>query len=1232
MIMKSDFDLKKAFGAPPASYRRRTRATLASLEEGTQVKKVSYGAALAFACIVLMMAGGLAAGLSGAWRTDITAPPVQTYDRGGAPTSAARALDEGVDMTVDSALYDGHCLYVRVTWHNPAEYADSDYMLTLSVNGQQPELLAGWLTAGEESVYEFLGRCEEPEGGVLSVDIGDAERGRTVNCELKEHEEFSYYMLTPAHCTGMPAPEYGFAVGAEDFGYAELRYDASAEGVERLMMSALSLAEDGGARIASRADGEAYELSVLCAKLADSLTLSAEYADGGEVGMSGFDLTESDWSAPDGPRPTPGAALRIDSEGQFDGELLWLRVALGGGEGELERVSVNGCEPELLARHMRAAGDERVCDMLYRCAEADAAEVVIELDGGAPGLKLTLEAQERMERYRARAVEGSLEGWAVNGRGFGMAHLEGASDGAGLQPGEYGADAGAALGITASEQEGKLDVLICSDAGRLPLELALPGDAAAIALEPDDGVLDSAALEAKFIEAACGDGYVAVSYTVSAPGRRLYSGGAQDGGAVRVEPAELLVDGESMPCAMYMAGSESEDALNCLAIYECGQYGDSARLRLRAGADAVECGLEPGAESANIERLYAQVTGGDGLLLVGEPVVFRVEDALLVTLDYADVELTAGGQRAETAELDCDADWQQTELLGDGAGGLTGYRLNAQFYEGAGRDEIVLRRAAGGDAAPAATLRLMSNPLSVKGVQSDGRYTYVLAGVRAADGRSVRWSRGVDILLSALDECERGYAQGTLAQEEFDARVNALMGELSRLALGAEAEAVESPESSASMGIIGGADGPTSIYVNGGEEAAYAEPTDGSIAVIGGADGPTSIYVNGGTENAYAAPTDGSIAVIGGADGPTSIYVNGGEEAAYAEPTDGSIAVIGGADVPTSIYLNGDEEAAYAEPTYGSMAVIGGADGPTSIYVNGGTENADAEPTDGSAAVIGGADVPTGVYVSGGAAALMTAPRLTHAGRDVTLAVADVSGIVEHEPGETLLMLICDQLPGGAEAQVSCVLEGRELSAGLSAPAELNESSRSVRVFTQPEGMTITSLNMVSEDFTFVDGRYTLADGSFFGDGQVKEVLFDGGALGGGILDSLGEGALNITTMPARTYWSADGDAHFHTDAEHSGAQAQPISHAAAVSAGLEPCPDCVGPEGALVLRAPCPGAYQDAATCRLFAGESGASGGGRGFRLCQIVPARVDESMLLWQGTLRAGTLDCEAEAGEAQ
>ncbi|MGN1070929.1 MAG: hypothetical protein ACI4P5_10950, partial [Candidatus Fimadaptatus sp.] len=240
--------------------------------------------------------------------------------------------------------------------------------------------------------------------------------------------------------------------------------------------------------------------------------------------------------------------------------------------------------------------------------------------------------------------------------------------------------------------------------------------------------------------------------------------------------------------------------------------------------------------------------------------------------------------------------------------------------------------------------------------------------------------------------------------------------------------------------------------------------------------------------------------------------------------------------------------------------------------------------------------------------------------------------IVEHEPGETLLLLICDRLPGGAEAQVSCVLEGRELSAGLSAPTELMQASRSVRVRTQPEGMTITSLNMVSEDFTFVDGRYTLADGAFFGEGQAREVLFDGGALSGGILDSLGEGALNITTLPARTYWSADGDTHFHTDAEHAGAQAQPISHAAAVSAGLEPCPDCVGPEDVLVLRAPCPGAYQDAATCRLFAGESGAAGGGRGFRLCQIVPARVDASMLLWQGTLLAGALDCELEAGEAQ
>ena len=52
-------------------------------------------------------------------------------------------------------------------------------------------------------------------------------------------------------------------------------------------------------------------------------------------------------------------------------------------------------------------------------------------------------------------------------------------------------------------------------------------------------------------------------------------------------------------------------------------------------------------------------------------------------------------------------------------------------------------------------------------------------------------------------------------------------------------------------------------------------PADSSIGIIGGADGPTAIYVTDGE--------DSSMGIIGGADGPTSIFVADGEgNSAYA--------------------------------------------------------------------------------------------------------------------------------------------------------------------------------------------------------------------------------------------------------------------------------------------------------------------------------------------------------------
>lgn len=79
----------------------------------------------------------------------------------------------------------------------------------------------------------------------------------------------------------------------------------------------------------------------------------------------------------------------------------------------------------------------------------------------------------------------------------------------------------------------------------------------------------------------------------------------------------------------------------------------------------------------------------------------------------------------------------------------------------------------------------------------------------------------------------------------------------------------------ASVGIIGGADGPTRIFVSGtsiggadGTAEAFASNAeeDASLAII---DGSTEVFVS---------ETDGTdaLTIIGGTDGPTRVFVSGG--------------------------------------------------------------------------------------------------------------------------------------------------------------------------------------------------------------------------------------------------------------------------------------------------------------------------------------------------------------------
>ena len=110
---KLEFDLKDAFAAPPESYVRRTRATLDSLEEADNVKKVAWGSALAIACALVIMTTAFAAGLNNLrMRDNIAGQQLSNGNTPATSTGAARDVDNDVTISVDDAQFDGEYLYL----------------------------------------------------------------------------------------------------------------------------------------------------------------------------------------------------------------------------------------------------------------------------------------------------------------------------------------------------------------------------------------------------------------------------------------------------------------------------------------------------------------------------------------------------------------------------------------------------------------------------------------------------------------------------------------------------------------------------------------------------------------------------------------------------------------------------------------------------------------------------------------------------------------------------------------------------------------------------------------------------------------------------------------------------------------------------------------------------------------------------------------------------------------
>lgn len=100
------------------------------------------------------------------------------------------------------------------------------------------------------------------------------------------------------------------------------------------------------------------------------------------------------------------------------------------------------------------------------------------------------------------------------------------------------------------------------------------------------------------------------------------------------------------------------------------------------------------------------------------------------------------------------------------------------------------------------------------------------------------------------------------------------------LAIAARTLLVDPAGGESAQAVIGGADGPTSIFLAGkpGGEA----DADSSVSVIGGADGPASTFLAGKLDG----DADSSVSIIGGADGPTSIFLAGKSGGEGGEPAE----------------------------------------------------------------------------------------------------------------------------------------------------------------------------------------------------------------------------------------------------------------------------------------------------------------------------------------------------------
>ena len=341
---KREFDLKDAFAAPPESYVRRTRATLDSLEEADNVKKVAWGSALAIACALVIMTTAFAAGLNNLrMRDNIAGQQLSNGNTPAASTGAVRDVDNDVTISVDDAQFDGEYLYLYFELRGNEAYqkraldVENGYEVSVSVNGREVSPMVGSIVAEGAGVTRYAGvyKCDAAQVADVLIDVGNDKIGATFAKRVQTGTSIQRCRVYQSADGGMPEPIESFGLMGDHFKMVQVKYAAGSN----LGDASLEVARDNSVMSQYTDENGACTIGILLRDV-DSPDITFHLFDSDtnaaskSVTLTLAPMTEA-VMVPD--------TITYNSEGQFDGEILHLRIETN--DAADMDVTVNGQTP-----------------------------------------------------------------------------------------------------------------------------------------------------------------------------------------------------------------------------------------------------------------------------------------------------------------------------------------------------------------------------------------------------------------------------------------------------------------------------------------------------------------------------------------------------------------------------------------------------------------------------------------------------------------------------------------------------------------------------------------------------------------------------------------------------------------------------------------------------------------------------------------------------------------------